>query len=702
MKTSNLAELAARTKSEDCVSPKQDNIHSPPFRKGHFRRSSYESAKIQLDHIKYSGRRGPLYVGRVNSLNSCDLNEAARSTQTVVTFNLDRDRDRECSTSFASIETVPTMDSGLGSVCSKRSSLDRRSQTSNSHFECCSTSDFDSHSSPRLCDDAGFVEEEEEDVELHSRNRDSKLKPNNQQDQSKRRIVLPALNIAKTLFSRNRQSEITSKLWRPNNRIFKESNCISTTGLIFENRPSNLPAKSEEEAAKHRALYQELIEQAKKKEAKEAKEQKRLRELQRKMEDQVAASCKIWVEQILPKWAEIKTSKKCKELWWQGIPSLVRGKVWSLVIGNDLNLTPDLYEICCNRAKMKLEEINKMRAERSISNPIGGAPPSPTNRENTIDSIQLDVGRTFPHLGIFQEGGPYYDLLINLLGAYVCYRPDIGYVQSMSFIAAVLLLQMDPYPAFVAFANLLNRPLQVSFFRLKKPQMTAYFIAFDQFFEQELPELYAHFDAHDVRSDIYLIEWIYTMFAKSLPLDVTCRIWDVYLRDDEDFIFKTAIGILRTFEQHLLSLEFDEIVHFLCHIPDSLTSVELFANIEPLMKPYINTGETAKCKRSFVQILAEVNERVHPYHHLYATEGISMLTLDPNLCTNGLSSSNSTSSGLSTSTHTSISGIKISRSLSFFLRDMLKSPPAASSEQSFTLKKENGMPMSSSSCNLSN
>lgn len=44
------------------------------------------------------------------------MNEAARSTQTVVTFNLDRDRDRECSTSFASIETVPTMDSGLGKI----------------------------------------------------------------------------------------------------------------------------------------------------------------------------------------------------------------------------------------------------------------------------------------------------------------------------------------------------------------------------------------------------------------------------------------------------------------------------------------------------------------------------------------------------------------------------------------------------------
>lgn len=50
---------------------------------------------------------------------------------------------------------------------------------------------------------------------------------------------------------------------------------------------------------------------------------------------------------------------------------------------------------------------------------------------------------------------------VKFSGAYVCYRPDIGYVQSMSFIAAIILLQMEPFSAFVAFSNLLNRPLQV-------------------------------------------------------------------------------------------------------------------------------------------------------------------------------------------------------------------------------------------------
>ena len=39
-------------------------------------------------------------------------------------------------------------------------------------------------------------------------------------------------------------------------------------------------------------------------------------------------------------------------------------------------------------------------------------------------------------------------------------------VQGMSFIAAVLLLNMDVDDAFICFANLLNRPCQIAFFRL--------------------------------------------------------------------------------------------------------------------------------------------------------------------------------------------------------------------------------------------
>jgi hypothetical protein len=60
---------------------------------------------------------------------------------------------------------------------------------------------------------------------------------------------------------------------------------------------------------------------------------------------------------------------------------------------------------------------------------------SAINRENTLQLIHLDVQRTFPTLGIFQPGGPYYDLLLKLLCAYVSYRPDVGYVSTHAHVS---------------------------------------------------------------------------------------------------------------------------------------------------------------------------------------------------------------------------------------------------------------------------
>lgn len=166
-----------------------------------------------------------------------------------------------------------------------------------------------------------------------------------------------------------------------------------------------------------------------------------------------------------------------------------------------------------------------------------------------MDLIKLDIARTFPHLCIFQEGGPYSEMLHTLLAAYVCYRPDVGYVQGMSFLAAILILNMEHFDAFVSFANLLNRPLHLAAFTLNQQQMQAYYSAFNEIFEYNLPKLSSHFGNSGLTPDLYLLDWVYTVFAKAAPLDVACRIWDLFLRDGDEFIFRTALG--ESFFKHL-------------------------------------------------------------------------------------------------------------------------------------------------------
>ncbi|XP_037335609.2 TBC1 domain family member 14 isoform X2 [Pungitius pungitius] len=324
---------------------------------------------------------------------------------------------------------------------------------------------------------------------------------------------------------------------------------LSTTALILEDRPANLPAKPAEEAQKHRQQYEEMVAQAKKRELKEAQKRKKQLEDRCKLEESIGTAAQIWNLEILPNWSTTCTSRRVRDLWWQGIPPSVRGKVWSLAVGNDLNITHELYSICLSRAKEKWRSTPTHSVEPE---PEG---PGSSDRESSLELIKLDISRTFPHLCIFQQ------------------------VQGMSFIAAVLILNLDTADAFIAFANLLNKPCQMAFFRVDHSLMLTYFAAFEVFFEENLPKLFAHFQKNSLTPDIYLIDWIFTLYSKSLPLDLACRVWDVFCRDSEEFLFRTGLGLLRLYQDVLTTMDFIHMAQFLTRLPDFIPAEQLFQHI---------------------------------------------------------------------------------------------------------------------------
>ncbi|CAI9172301.1 unnamed protein product [Rangifer tarandus platyrhynchus] len=383
--------------------------------------------------------------------------------------------------------------------------------------------------------------------------------------------------------SKKLQKEYEDKAGRPSKPPSPKQNVrknldfepLSTTALILEDRPANLPAKPAEEAQKHRQQYEEMVVQAKKRELKEAQRRKKQLEERCRLEESIGNAVLTWNNEILPNWETMWCSRKVRDLWWQGIPPSVRGKVWSLAIGNELNITHELFDICLARAKERWRSLSTGGSEADPED----AGFSAADREASLELIKLDISRTFPSLCIFQQGGPYHDTLHSILGAYTCYRPDVGYVQGMSFIAAVLILNLDTADAFIAFSNLLNKPCQMAFFRVDHGLMLTYFAAFEVFFEENLPKLFAHFKKNNLTPDIYLIDWIFTLYSKSLPLDLACRVWDVFCRDGEEFLFRTALGLLRLFQDVLTRMDFIHVAQFLTRLPEDLPAEEFFASI---------------------------------------------------------------------------------------------------------------------------
>ncbi|XP_053528313.1 TBC1 domain family member 14 isoform X3 [Artibeus jamaicensis] len=177
---------------------------------------------------------------------------------------------------------------------------------------------------------------------------------------------------------------------------------LSTTALILEDRPANLPAKPAEEAQRHRQQYEEMVVQAKKRELKEARRRKKQLEERCRLEESIGNAALTWNNEVLPHWETVWCSRKVRDLWWQGIPPSVRGRVWSLAIGNELNITHELFDICLARAKERWRSFSAGGPE-SESEDAGF---SAADREASLELIKLDISRTFPNLCIFQQENP--------------------------------------------------------------------------------------------------------------------------------------------------------------------------------------------------------------------------------------------------------------------------------------------------------
>ena len=113
--------------------------------------------------------------------------------------------------------------------------------------------------------------------------------------------------------------------------------------------------------------------------------------------------------------------------------------------------------------------------------------------------------------------------------------------------------------------------------------MEDYYTTFSSQLTSHLPSLAAHFTRLGLRSDLYLLDWLMTLFSRCLPLDVTCRVWDIIFRDGETFLLKAALGILSLYEERLLAeTDFVLIAQFLSSLPDDINTDLLFDKIEAL------------------------------------------------------------------------------------------------------------------------
>jgi len=348
-----------------------------------------------------------------------------------------------------------------------------------------------------------------------------------------------------------------------------DSETIETVTNKLTFRPKNLPKKSKEEEEYHRKLVEEnrklYLESLHKKQMKELEYKKRLEQKMIKMQKM----SQIWLNEIIPNWTEKRKDKKIKEYFYMGLPDNVRGKVWMLCLGNKFSITKEYYEIQVKNCKETIEKYKSNKKEENEIilkdlniNTINSENKIIDNKdkEKSINIIELDIERTFPYLGVFKGDSPMAQDLREILRVFVICRPDIGYIQGLSFIAGILLLNMDKFRAFIALMNLILNPIILPFYKMDNESIQQRLKLFKQVFYFNLPELCEHFDELGLLPENYFLSWNMTLFTRDVNLELAKRIWDVFMIEGIKAIYSAAIVFLSHFESKLLNMDFVEIM----------------------------------------------------------------------------------------------------------------------------------------------
>ncbi|KAJ7595099.1 rab-GTPase-TBC domain-containing protein [Mycena floridula] len=219
--------------------------------------------------------------------------------------------------------------------------------------------------------------------------------------------------------------------------------------------------------------------------------------------------------------------KEFDRLIRRGVPLVYRSKIWLECSGG-----------------LEMREPGLFRDLLAADDTSGGV----------LAEIEKDVGRTMPLNVFFGGDGAGVDKLRRVLTAYSRRNPAVGYCQGMNLITSTLLLvHADEEEAFWVLCALVERILPEDFFSPSLLPSRACPLVLLDYVEESIPKLFAHLTDLGVDLPAICFSWFLSLFTDCLPVETLFRVWDLFLVDGLDVLYRMALGILLGNEQELLA-----------------------------------------------------------------------------------------------------------------------------------------------------
>ena len=133
-------------------------------------------------------------------------------------------------------------------------------------------------------------------------------------------------------------------------------------------------------------------------------------------------------------------------------------------------------------------------------------------------------------------------------------------MQGMAYLGSVLLLHMSPPDAFVCFANLLVKSQTLyNCYSFDVAKITRCYEVTDAGVKETAPKVWRKLQELGVTPEMYLLEWLFTMFVRCVKIEEIGPLWDYLLTEGEPGFLRVPIAVLSLMQPAILAADIDSI-----------------------------------------------------------------------------------------------------------------------------------------------
>ena len=255
-----------------------------------------------------------------------------------------------------------------------------------------------------------------------------------------------------------------------------------------------------------------------------------------------------------------------------GLPSKIRGNIWSILIGNPCGINISLYKSYKKLIKsIDFEKlIKEYEKNKNIDITLSEIKEDINNDKYLISQILLDILNIKDKYLIKYTVSPYkiISVVYSIARVFFLMRPDIKYNKSLiAFSFIFILVYKDEYKSFCNMFNLICSTNTLQYYLKNEDYIDSRIKFFDNLLSSRIPKISLHFKNLDISSELFLVYWFENIFSFTFDYHLLRRIFDLYLLHGECILFQVALTIIKIQEDELLNFTISDIFKNLKKLP---------------------------------------------------------------------------------------------------------------------------------------